>query len=167
VLCVVREGRHGLYEINKKIEKYLQKNKLIRLTGEFYEHRPIMLTSNNYELQLFNGDIGIIRPGGKGDMKAWFETGKGEVKSISTGYISQAETVYAITVHKSQGSEFAKVLVSLPQNENIAILTRELLYTALTRAKDKVIVQGSESIILQAAKAFVKRGSGIIERFIN
>jgi exodeoxyribonuclease V alpha subunit len=167
VLCVVREGRHGLYEINKKIEKYLQKNKHIRLTGEFYENRPIMLTSNNYELQLFNGDIGIIRPGGKGDMKAWFETGKGEVKSISTGYISQAETVYAMTIHKSQGSEFDKVLVSLPEKENIAILTRELLYTAVTRAKHKVIVQGSESIILQAANAFVKRGSGIIERFIN
>jgi exodeoxyribonuclease V alpha subunit len=167
VLSVVREGRHGLYEINKKIEKYLQKNRLIRLTGEFYENRPIMLTSNNYELQLFNGDIGIIRPGGKGDMKAWFETGKGEVKSISTGYISQAETVYAMTIHKSQGSEFDKVLVSLPENENIAILTRELLYTAVTRAKHKVIVQGSESIILQASKTFVKRGSGIIERFIN
>jgi exodeoxyribonuclease V alpha subunit len=167
VLCVVREGEHGLYAINKKIEKYLQKNKLIRLTGEFYEHRPIMLTSNNYELQLFNGDIGIVRPGEKGDLKAWFETGKGEVKAIPTGYISQAETVYAMTIHKSQGSEFDKVLVSLPENENIAILTRELLYTAVTRAKHKVIVQGSESVILQASKAFVKRGSGIIERFIN
>ncbi|MEP6595352.1 MAG: exodeoxyribonuclease V subunit alpha [Ginsengibacter sp.] len=167
VLCVVREGGHGLYAINKKIEKYLQKNKLIRLTGEFYEHRPVMLTNNNYELQLFNGDIGIIRPDEKGDLKAWFESAKGELKSISTGYISNAETVYAMTIHKSQGSEFDEVLVSLPESENIAILTRELLYTAVTRAKRKVIVQGSEIIILQASKAFVKRGSGIIERFIN
>lgn len=154
-MCCKRRG-HGLYAINKKIEKYLQKNKLIRLTGEFYEHRPIMLTSNNYELQLFNGDIGIIRPGENGDLKAWFETAKGELKSISTGYISNAETVYAITIHKSQGSEFDEVLVSLPESENIAILTRELLYTAVTRAKHKVIVQGNESIILQASKAFVK-----------
>ena len=167
VLCVVREGDDGLYAINKKIEKYLQRNKLIRLTGEFYEHRPVMLTSNNYELQLFNGDIGIIRPDVKGDLKAWFEAAKGEVKSISTGYISNAETVYTMTIHKSQGSEFDEVLVSIPESEGIPILTRELLYTAITRAKHKVIVMGSESVILRASKAFVKRGSGIIERFIN
>ena len=164
VLCAVREGERGLYAINKKIEKYLQQKKLIHLTGDFYVNRPIMVTGNNKELQLFNGDIGIIRPDEKGVLKAWFETGKGEVRAVLPGYISNAETVYAMTIHKSQGSEFDQVLVSLPKGDDIQILTRELLYTAVTRAKQKVIVQGSEALILQTSSAFVERGSGIINR---
>ena len=164
VLCAVREGERGLYAINKKIEKYLQQKKLIHLTGDFYVNRPIMVTGNNKELQLFNGDIGIIRPDEKGVLKAWFETGKGEVRAVLPGYISNAETVYAMTIHKSQGSEFDQVLVSLPKGDDIQILTRELLYTAVTRAKQKVIVQGSEALILQTSRAFVERGSGIINR---
>ena len=164
VLCAVREGERGLYAINKKIEKYLQQKKLIQLTGDFYVNRPIMVTGNNKELQLFNGDIGIIRPDEKGVLKAWFETSKGEVRAVLPGYISNAETVYAMTIHKSQGSEFDQVLVSLPKGDDIQILTRELLYTAVTRAKQKVIVQGSEALILQTSSAFVERGSGIINR---
>jgi len=123
-----------------------------------------MVTGNNKELQLFNGDIGIIRPDEKGVVKAWFETGKGELRAVLPGYISNAETVYAMTIHKSQGSEFDQVLVSLPKGDDIQILTRELLYTAVTRAKQKVIVQGSEALILKTSRAFVERGSGIINR---
>ena len=70
-----------------------------------------------------------------------------------------------MTIHKSQGSEFEKVMVVLPDMENIPLLTRELLYTAVTRAKSKVIVQGEEAAILKAADSYVKRGSGIIQRF--
>jgi exodeoxyribonuclease V alpha subunit len=166
VLCAVREGEHGLYATNKKIEKYLQQQKLIRFTGDFYENRPIMVTRNNYDLQLFNGDIGIIRPDENGVLKAWFEAANGEIRAVLPGYISHAETVYAMTIHKSQGSEFDEVLVSLPKGEDITILTRELLYTAITRAKQKVIVQGSEPVILKISNAIVERGSGIVDRFI-
>ena len=81
------------------------------------------------------------------------------------GYISNAETVFAMTIHKSQGSEFNKVLVILPKGEDSKILTRELLYTAVTRARENVIVQGSEALILKTAAAYVERGSGIIDRF--
>ena len=167
VLCAVREGEQGLYAFNKKIENYLVQQKTINITGDFYKNRPIMVTSNNLELQLFNGDIGLVRPDEDGVLKAWFLTGKEEVKSVLPGYISNAETVFAMTIHKSQGSEFNKVLVVLPKGEDIKILTRELLYTAVTRAKEKLILQGSEALILETAKALVERGSGIIDRFNN
>ena len=124
-----------------------------------------MVTSNNAELGLFNGDIGIIRKDENGVPRAWFQSGEGEIKSVLPGYISNAETVFAMTIHKSQGSEFNKVLVVLPKGEDSKILTRELLYTAVTRAKENVIVQGSEALILKTADAFVERGSGIIGRF--
>jgi len=165
VLCAVREGEQGLYAINNKIEKYLHLNKLINLTSDFYENRPIMITSNNKELGLFNGDIGIIRRDANGALKAWFQDGKDKIKSVLPGYISDVETVFAMTIHKSQGSEFNKVLVVLPKGEDIKLLTRELLYTAVTRAKENVLVQGSEALILETANAKVERGSGIIERF--
>lgn len=165
VLCAVREGDQGLYAINKKIEKLLEGEGLIKVTSDFYINRLIMVTSNNAELGLFNGDIGIIRKDDNEVPRAWFQSGEGEIKSVLPGYISNAETVFAMTIHKSQGSEFGKVLVILPKGEDSKILTRELLYTAVTRAKESVIVQGSEDLILKTAAAFVERGSGIIDRF--
>jgi exodeoxyribonuclease V alpha subunit len=167
VLCAVREGANGLYAVNKRIEDWLQKEKLIIRSGEFYEHRPIMVTSNNYELGLFNGDVGIIRKNEKGIAMAWFENREGKIEPVLPGYITQAETVYAMTIHKSQGSEFDKVLMILPEKEDVQILTRELIYTGVTRAKKQVTVQGKREIILKAAAAQVKRASGIIERFIG
>ncbi|MEO5649065.1 MAG: exodeoxyribonuclease V subunit alpha [Ginsengibacter sp.] len=166
MLCAVREGEQGLYAINKKIEKHLQQKKLIKVTGEFYENRPVMITGNNYELNLFNGDVGIVRADEKGILQVWFEV-KGEIKPVLPAFVSNAETAYAMTIHKSQGSEFNEVMVVLPHKEDVQILTRELLYTAVTRAKNKVVVQASEAMILQTSHASVKRGSGIKERFIN
>ena len=165
VLCAVREGEQGVHALNRKIERLLQQKNLLNPSGNFYLHRPIMVTSNNKELQLFNGDTGIIRPDENGILKAWFEASDGGVRSVLPGYIDTAETVYAMTIHKSQGSEFDRVLVVLPKGENMAILTRELLYTAVTRAKQTVVVQGTETLVLQAADAIVQRGSGIIDRF--
>jgi len=167
VLSAVKEGDLGLYNVNRKIENYLQQKRLIRISGEFYENRPVMVTGNNYELELFNGDVGIIRKNESGVAMAWFENGDGTLKSVLPTFISKLETVFAMTIHKSQGSEFNKVMVMLPDNEDIAILTRELLYTAVTRAKEKVIVVGKKQVILNAAKRQVKRTSGICERFLE
>lgn len=167
VLCAVRQGEQGLYAINKAIEKYLHDKKLIRANVEFYENRPIILTRNYYEHNLFNGDTGIIRPDANGVLMAWFEDGQGELKAVLPGYLTDAETVFAMTIHKSQGSEFNEVLVVLPQATEVAILTRELLYTAVTRARSKVYVQASEALLLLAAQRFVERASGIATRFIE
>lgn len=165
VLCAIREGAQGLYAINKKIEDRLLHLKLLRRTGEFYEHRPIIVNSNNYELGLFNGDTGIIRTNEKGVAMAWFQDGDGQLKSVLPGYIAQADTVFAMTIHKSQGSEFKQVLLVLPDREENELFTRELLYTAVTRARETAIIQARKSLFLSATAARVKRASGIAERF--
>jgi exodeoxyribonuclease V alpha subunit len=167
VLCAVREGDQGVYASNRAIEKYLYDKKLIKINAEFYKNRPIILTRNYYEHNLFNGDTGIIRPDEKGVLMAWFEDGAGDLKAVLPGYLTEAETVFAMTIHKSQGSEFNKVLVILPLTTNVAILTRELVYTAVTRAKSMVYVQSSGDVLLQAAERSVERASGIANRFIE
>lgn len=165
VLCAVREGESGLYAVNLAIEKYLHNRRLINSYQEFYENRPVILTRNYYEHRLFNGDTGIIRADENNVLMAWFEDSEGELRAVLPGYLTEAETVFAMTIHKSQGSEFNQVLVILPPASDVAILTRELLYTAVTRAKNKVYIQASEEVILQTAARFVERASGIAARF--
>ncbi len=164
VLCAIREGEQGLYAVNRRIEKYLHDKKIIRVNAEFYENRPLILTRNYYEHGLFNGDTGIIRPDANGQLMAWFEDSTGALKAVLPGYLTQAETVFAMTIHKSQGSEFNEVLVVLPKQVDTALLTRELLYTAVTRARKRVYVQGSAAVVLSAAQRFVERASGIAGR---
>ena len=165
VLCAVREGEQGVYKTNQNIERYLQSKNLISITGTFYEHRPVMVTGNNYELRLFNGDIGIVRKDETGKLRVYFEDADGNLRGIQPAFVTASETVFAMTIHKSQGSEFDDVLVRLPGYGENAILTRELLYTAVTRAKKNVILQGSKEVILETCERRVKRGSGIAQRF--
>ncbi|WP_291919777.1 exodeoxyribonuclease V subunit alpha [Chitinophaga sp.] len=165
VLTAVREGPQGLYTVNKQIEKYLHDKRLIQANTEFYQNRPVILTRNYYEHGLFNGDTGIIRKDENGVLMAWFEDSTGALKAVLPGYLTQAETAFAMTIHKSQGSEFGEVLVLLPDTTDVPILTRELLYTAVSRAKQKVYVQGTPEVILMAAERFVERASGIASRF--
>lgn len=160
ILCAVREGDKGVYALNRKIEKYLHGKGLISPGSEFYENRPLMVTGNNYELGLFNGDIGIVREG-----RVWFESADGSLKSVLPAFLENVETVFAMTIHKSQGSEFSRVLTVLPENPDLALLTAELLYTAVTRAKNQIIIQGSEEILLLCAGRRVERSSGIADRF--
>jgi exodeoxyribonuclease V alpha subunit len=167
VLCAVREGENGVRSVNLKIEKYLQEKRLINLSSIFYKNRPVIITKNHYDLNLFNGDVGIIRADENGELKAWFENNEDDLKCYSPAYLNSSETVFAMTIHKSQGSEFDKVMVILPDSIDIPILTRELLYTAVTRAKSKVFIQASEDVILQSAEKFVKRSSGIKNRFLE
>ncbi len=165
VLCAVREGPQGLKLVNKKIESILLQKGLIDNKIEFYNNRPIIVTRNYPELKLFNGDVGIIRPDSTGSLKAWFEDSDKKLRAVLPGYITSAETVFAMTIHKSQGSEYAKVLVMLPANADQPLLTRELLYTAITRAKTKVLLQAGKEVILYTANRNVQRASGIMERF--
>lgn len=165
VLCATREGIKSVNEMNRQIVDYLKHRKLISPDREFYENRPVMITKNDYELNLFNGDIGLVRYDEDGNLKVWFENGEEELKSVYPSNISQAETVFAMTVHKSQGSEFKNVLVMLPETEDLPILTRELIYTAVSRAKEKVTIQAPQNVVLAAANAKVVRGSGLAERF--
>ena len=165
VLCAVREGPQGLKAVNKKIEMILVEKGLIGNKIEFYNNRPIIVTRNYPELKLFNGDVGMIRPDSTGSLKAWFEDSDKNLRAVLPGYITSAETVFAMTIHKSQGSEYAKVLVMLPSSADQPLLTRELLYTAITRAKEAVLLQAGKEVILYTANRSVQRASGIMERF--
>jgi exodeoxyribonuclease V alpha subunit len=165
VLCAVREGVDGLYSINKMIENYLSKQGLINNKVDFYENRPIIITRNYKELKLFNGDIGIIRKDSNGNLRAFFEDSDKNIRAIMPVYISDAETVFAMTIHKSQGSEYNKVMVVLPKKSTGLLLTRELLYTAITRAKEHVIIRATGDILMETSKATVSRTSGINNRF--
>jgi exodeoxyribonuclease V alpha subunit len=167
ILCALREGSQGIHAMNTATENYLKKRGLLRLQGEFYENRPIMLSRNYYEHGLFNGDTGIIRRDAEGTPIAWFDDGAGSVKGVLPGYLADAETAFAITIHKSQGSEFNKVLVVLPDDAGSPILTRELLYTGVTRARSEVIVQAPETVLMHCAARRVERASGIARRFLN
>lgn len=164
ILCAIREGENGLYATNRRVESFLASRKLIKTSMEFYENRPIIITSNNYALGLYNGDIGIIRPDQNGVLKAWFKDSEGGLLGVLPGLIGNTETVYAMTIHKSQGSEFSKVMLILPEG-NISLLTRELLYTGITRAREQVVISGSLEVVLTAAEAKVQRASGISGRF--
>ena len=167
VLCALREGNEGIVSTNARIEKYLQSRKWIHRNTEFYENRPVIITKNNYELGLFNGDTGIVKRDEHGNLKVWFESSEGSLISFQPSSIEAAETVYAMTIHKSQGSELDNIMIVLPKNEDTALLTRELLYTAVTRARNRVIIQGSHNVILESAEKKVERGSGLAGRMRN
>ena len=188
VLCAVRQGDQGIYKINERIEGILKtafsKSKknddggYFKPRDGFYHNQPIMVTQNTPTIGLQNGDVGIIRMK-DGKLKAFFpakkeETDKSEndkdtpkLKEVNPAVIPQWETVFAMTIHKSQGSEFNEVMVILPKQEENRLLTRELLYTAVTRAKKKALIQSSLEIVKQTTLQGVNRGSGIQERIKN
>lgn len=165
VLVTVRQGTFGLYELNKKIEKYLSEEFAAYINPDrvFYFNRPVMVTRNNHELGLFNGDIGIVRYDEQQRLRVWFQTDQqeGGLVSFLPSYLSDCETVFAMTIHKSQGSEFDQVFVVLPEQTENRLLTRELIYTGITRAKSKVIIQGSEDVLFSGVNRTVERTSGL------
>lgn len=163
VLCALREGYFGLYEINRRIENILEGRGFIKRTNEFYNNRPIIITKNNYALGLFNGDTGIVREDDGGNLKVWFEI-NGELTGFAPALIGNADTAFALTIHKSQGSEFSDILMILPDYE-APVLTKELVYTGITRAKNYVLLQTDETILKNTIQRSVKRGSGLKERF--
>jgi exodeoxyribonuclease V alpha subunit len=173
VLCAVREGEYGVYKTNRRIADFLHEqtrgnsetSQRLQPSPGFYHNQPIMVTANMYDLGLFNGDVGLVRyekSGGK--LYAWFPGPDGEIKKVPTGYLMGYETVFAMTINKSQGSEFDKILVLLPHQKEIRILTRELLYTAVTRAKEDVLVQGSKEVLEETVKNKISRVSGLEAR---
>ena len=166
VLVTVREGKRGLYAVNQAIERILRsfRPELINPQDEFYYNRPVMITQNNYELGLFNGDIGIVRKDPvTNKLKVWFEATEKDkpLRSFNPAYLSNCETVFAMTIHKSQGSEFDRVMVVLPDDADNPLLTRELIYTGITRAKESVIIQGSEEALMSGIDRCVMRISGV------
>jgi len=122
-----------------------------------------MVTQNNYATHLFNGDVGLIWPDDKGKLYAWFEQQEGEYRQISLARLPSIETVYAMTIHKTQGSEFSHVAIVLPQQES-PVLSPQLLYTGLTRTKEHLYIIASEAIWKHALNMRAGRYSGLKSR---
>ena len=166
VLVTVREGPNGLYTLNRKIEQILYSvcPDLIRPDAGFYINRPVIVTQNNYELGLFNGDVGIVRIDPETNKpRVWFESAESDKppRPINPAHLSDCETVFAMTIHKSQGSEFEKIMVVLPDQIDNQLLTRELLYTGVTRARNFVVIRGTQECLKAGISRQVERISGI------
>jgi exodeoxyribonuclease V alpha subunit len=164
ILCATREDAAGVVESNRRVEMGLKGAGLAVEAGGMYRGRPILVTRNDYQLGVFNGDIGILWPDpADGVLRAWFRQADGELKKISPGRLPAHETAFAMTVHKAQGSEFDRVLLLLPDRD-VQVLSRELLYTAATRARAHIEIRGPAGLIRKAAARTAERASGLAER---
>jgi exodeoxyribonuclease V alpha subunit len=168
VLCPLRAGRFGVSGINRLCESLLAQAGVIEVGGGAqYAGRPIMVTGNDDVLGLFNGDIGVLwqAPDGESGVRAYFETSGGP-RRVLVSRLPVHETVYAMTVHKAQGSEFDEVLLILPDAQS-RVLTRELLYTGITRARRRVTLLGHARRVREAAERPVVRTSGLYDALWN
>ena len=165
-LCATRLGKNSVSDINHAVELSLSNKKLIHLSGLWYCGRPIMITQNNAALQLYNGDIGIcLRDKEQEDqLRVFFQRADGSIKKYLPARIPHCETVFAMTIHKSQGSEFEEVLIILPETIS-PVLTKELLYTAITRAKKTIKLVANEAVFSSTVRQRVQRVTGLINRF--
>jgi exodeoxyribonuclease V alpha subunit len=162
LLCALRHGPYGVIALNRKIEQMCRRRGLIEKAGRWYKCQPVMVTSNDYQLKLFNGDVGILFPDqdAGGQLRVYFPADGGGFRKLLPGRLKNYETVYAMTVHKSQGSEFDNVMVLLPDRPS-KVVTRELVYTAITRAKKSVEIWGSEQALREALSRTFCRESGL------
>jgi len=134
--------------------------------GAWYAGRPVLVTANDYSLRLFNGDTGVTvagRDDSAGRVSVAFDAGGHPARMVSPSRLANVETVYATTVHKSQGSEFERVTLLLPAATS-RLLTRELLYTAVTRAKRSLLMVGTEDAVRMAVSRPISRASGLTDR---
>ncbi len=156
ILCAVREGPFGVREANRAVERILSSHGLLSARGEWYEKRPVMVTQNDYDLQLFNGDTGLFMAG-----RVHFPA-PGATRPFSPLVLPAHETVFAMTVHKSQGSEFDDLLVLLPHPPSPAA-TRQLLYTAVTRSRGNLTLAASPASLAAAIATPTLRQSGLAD----
>lgn len=165
VLCAHRHGPSGVEEINRQIEAALHHAGLIRAEGTHYTGQPVMVTRNDYQLNLFNGDVGLFLndPVDTTRTIACFAAAEGGLRILAPSRLPPYETVFAMSVHKSQGSEFDEVVVVLPERVS-PVMTRELLYTAVTRARRKVTLYASREVIARAIASRIQRASGLRDR---
>jgi exodeoxyribonuclease V alpha subunit len=196
VLCATRQGDYGVEQINEVIKSYLGKNNTPFQQQTLYHGQPIMINENDYRLGLYNGDIGIIwrvvDQEGKEHLMACFEDGLAQndkvqnkevantensgqvIRQILPSRLPKFESVYAMTIHKTQGSEFSHVAMVLSATQSVSLagqqekqksgsklLSRELLYTGITRAKKQLTIAANQRIWQQGVTAQVQRHSGL------
>lgn len=164
VLCAHRRGPAGAALWRAEIERWLRSAIPGYGASAWYPGRPLIVTENDYGLGVFNGDTGVVVAevvDGAERLRAVFER-RGELLSVRPTRLASVESLYAITIHKAQGSQFGQVIVCLPQPTS-PVLTRELLYTAVTRAQEQLTVVGTEAAVRAAVARPVARASGLTE----
>lgn len=167
LLCALREGPFGVEGLNERIERLLHQQGHIRRPlihrHRAYHGKPVMISRNDSPLGLFNGDIGIMLTDENHELRVYFRLPDGTIRSIRPSRLPAHETAYVMTVHKSQGSEFAHTALVLPVQPS-PLVSRELLYTALTRAKQFLTIYSREECVKRAVKTPTQRYSGLSGR---
>jgi len=159
LLCALRNGPAGVVDLNALMQQQLQRAG-IASAAEHFKGRPIMVTQNDHGQKLYNGDIALLWPDEHGELQAWFEDGAGGYRSVLPTRLPEHESCYAMTIHKTQGSEFTEVCILLPQTP-VAILSRQLLYTGITRAREKVSICGPLAVVEHMVNTSLQRRSGL------
>ncbi len=159
ILCASRRETWGVEGMNRAVEALLRRRGVLMETGDYYRGRPLLILENDYAVRLFNGDIGVCWDDENG-MAAWFPDPDRGLRRVALSKLPPHETAWAMTVHKSQGSEFDHVLLSLPTQPS-PLLTRELLYTGVTRARRTVRILADADLFVAAAARSAVRRSGL------
>ena len=170
ILCALNHGPYGVSGINQLAADMLKNSHgkgygSVGRQATWYHGRPILIRKNDYQLELFNGDMGIVLPDpdNQGNLSVFFSRNNKEIRSIAPYKLPEHETAYAMTIHKSQGSEFDEVLMVLPEKDT-PILTRELIYTGITRARQNLSILSTESAIRLAVSRRIDRTSGLRDK---
>ena len=173
VVCAMRDGARGVDRINELLDAHARSS-LAPLVAQYesdsrrqwYPGRPLLVTRNDHVLNLMNGDVGIVLPDDSGILKVFFPDDGGGFRAIAPTRMPPCETAYATTVHKAQGSEFDEVMLILPDKPS-RVVTRELLYTAVTRARQRVTLCAGEAVIRAAIDTPTRRDSGLRARLAS
>jgi len=163
VLCALREGRFGAAGVNARIGERLGVRHGFDAAQTWYHGRPVIVTRNDYAHGLFNGDVGIALAG-EGGVRVWFEAAGRDgaaPRSFSPRVLPACETAWAITIHRSQGSEYDDVAVVLPPDPQQRLLNRELVYTAISRARRRAELWATVAVLQAAVARRVERHGGL------
>jgi len=175
ILCAIREGHWGVTRLNHLAQNVLSQAGLIQVDKTHYQHaneintrcwyvgRPVMITKNSYHLGLYNGDIGLCLKDQDQQLRVYFQKADSSIVDFLPSRLPSHETVFAMTVHKSQGSEFSHTVLALPQHQ-VPVVTRELIYTGITRAKNKLTLFADLNMLRKAVSQKTVRYSGLVER---
>lgn len=168
LLCALREDAFGALAANARIEAQLKRAWGVDAERIWYPGRVVLITRNDYAANLFNGDIGIVLADADGHLRVWFETtdanGNASARAFAPAALPAHESAFAITIHKSQGSEYAHVAVLLPPDADSVILSRQLLYTGVSRARESLELWASDAVLASALERPVVRTGGLAAR---
>jgi exodeoxyribonuclease V alpha subunit len=164
LLCAHREGPYGVRHWNRTVERWVAEETGQPIYTAWYVGRPVLVTTNDYALGVYNGETGVAVAQPDGRLRVWV-AGSESVRDLAPGRLDAIETMHAMTIHKSQGSQADRVTVLLPEAGS-RLLTRELFYTAVTRAQRHVRVVGTEAAVRAAVETQAQRATGLRQRLL-